>query len=241
MLPPLYAQDKDASGRQRLAFTLVETLISVAVVAVLLVLVFPAFGAMRKQAHAVKCLGNTRVYGTAILTCLADRGALPPGESNEEWSAVNYRTLLVPKYLPNVLRCPLATDADPNKQFFHYAGNRSLNRYYPKILDVPAPLSRVVLAVELYYWDGFHAQGHLKRTIFGTDDGSDDPSIKPQYHGTRDRRGLHFFFADGHVKLVTAVDNNWSKEPLKGNATNGGYFYLSEQFMSMKNGNLIIQ
>lgn len=235
------SQPPCVSGPNRFAFTLVEIVISIVVVAIMFSLVFPALSIAKERADAMKCLRNTRAYGGAIMTYLADHGVLPAGASDAEWSSVNYRSLLVPSYLPQILRCPIGKDSMPNSMNFHYAGNRSLNRYYPKVFDVPAPLSRVVVAVEFYYWDAFHSQGQLKRTIFGTVDGSESPTSKAQYHGSKERRGLHFFFADGHIELVKAVNNDWYQEPLKGTSNNGGYFYLSEQFMMMKNGNLNVR
>lgn len=56
------------------AFTLIETLFVIAVVAILIALVFPVVNSLRKRADNVRCLSNLRTCGGAMRTFLADNG-----------------------------------------------------------------------------------------------------------------------------------------------------------------------
>lgn len=87
-------------------------------------------------------------------------------------------------------------DRDSTTTDFHCAGNRSINRYYPTLVDFAAAHSRVVLAIEHYYRDGFTSQGQLKRSIFGAVNGTDSSTSPAQYYGTPERCAHHFPFAD---------------------------------------------
>lgn len=64
----------------RKAMTLIEVLITAAIVAVLAALIFPALRGMSERASGATCAANLRQFGAALLLYRADHdGYLPPG------------------------------------------------------------------------------------------------------------------------------------------------------------------
>ena len=69
---------KTAATSQRLAFTLMELLVVVMIVAVLIVLAFPVISGVRDQARSSQCISNLRQIGQAMLLYSQDKaGKLP--------------------------------------------------------------------------------------------------------------------------------------------------------------------
>jgi prepilin-type N-terminal cleavage/methylation domain-containing protein/prepilin-type processing-associated H-X9-DG protein len=66
-------------GRKRDAFTLVELLVSIAVIAVLMALLLPALRGARESARRVQCAANLRALSTAIQGYCEDNRGLFPG------------------------------------------------------------------------------------------------------------------------------------------------------------------
>ena len=237
------------------AYTLTEVIAALAIILIISALVVPVATRARDASQAAACLGKLRSYGNAIMCYVADNGgSLPSWNGTDGSSAPQFGKWTAP-YLgyqpgaPSELRCPLFRDK--TKGGFFYSGNAALCIYYPRLKSIPAPSSRIVLAAENCGRDSFYVPGHLNRTIWGNADGSADPSNEgtarpPQCHTNNGKvnqaqRGLNMFFLDGHAALVAPTENDWSKTPTYGNATNGGIFFHSSQFSKMKTGALNVQ
>lgn len=65
------------------AFSLVEILVSVAILSILMTLLVPSWQAYQKMALSTHCASNLRQLGTAFFTYAAENnGQLPPGYAN---------------------------------------------------------------------------------------------------------------------------------------------------------------
>jgi len=243
---------KASNACRRQGWTLVELLVASVLVLLVLSLLLPVFSKVSEAAKASSCAGNMRAYGTAVLAFVADNNGTLPDRRTEVANKPDLRFgSWVQPYIGRPMsefRCPNATAAERRLSGgFGYTGNGGLTEWFPSLKDIPAPLGRVVLAGEMYSWvDGFWVSGHFNRTVWGNGNGGASPddegsARRPQYHGSYKDRGLHLFFLDGHVERVSAPGNDWGKGPTLGNATNGGYFFTTSQFSSLKRRTMVVR
>ena len=116
--------------RSRSAFTLVELLVVVGVIAVLLALLTPAFARARKQARTVQCLSNLRQIGTAFSAYVSENKGRPP--ASQLGHSMGYGPLVLESML-----APQAPEADsgamfcPEAEDFGSPWNRGAVNFHP--------------------------------------------------------------------------------------------------------------
>jgi prepilin-type N-terminal cleavage/methylation domain-containing protein/prepilin-type processing-associated H-X9-DG protein len=136
----------------RSAFTLVELLVVIGIIAVLISILLPALGRAREQANTTRCLANLKQIGLAFVIYLNDsKGILPPIEYVQDSSNPNatqaYWTDLLSErnYLKvgkdetrNVFVCPSGAQEFPDSATMFNPGSGS--RYSdPGFFAVPGP------------------------------------------------------------------------------------------------------
>jgi len=149
------------SKRQRAAFTLVELLVVIGIIAVLIGILLPALSRARQSAQTVACQSNLRTIGQGlVLYCNMNHGSLPFGDlvdpnygytlnsDTANWivrvaSALrpggkgeNFMTSVSSK---GIFRCPTAiVDRDAGDQVInHYSGHPRLMPRFDKDATQP--------------------------------------------------------------------------------------------------------
>jgi prepilin-type processing-associated H-X9-DG protein len=222
-------------------FTLTELVLAICVLAILVILLFPALSMVRSASRQAVCIGNVRTMLQATLSYTHDNNGRFPTVDEDGGGSLS--VLLHPTYLQRkVIFCPIRPRGFVKTgvgEPYSYAFNIGLARTFSHFALVPAPNNRVVLISELSNDTSFYTVGHLNNTMNrGRDLGTEDMTYDAQYHGSKERRGLNMGFLDGHAELVRPENNDFSHKSSSGygDETNGGYFYAESQFKNMKEG-----
>jgi prepilin-type N-terminal cleavage/methylation domain-containing protein/prepilin-type processing-associated H-X9-DG protein len=206
-------------GKDRDGFTLLELLISVAVLAVLAGLLFPAIQGARQRASSVQCMNSMRQMYVALFAYRTDVGYFPPGRLNVPGDSLSLKMAdhLVPKYIGKLPYCPLMrlTPAGvkelrgkTEKEHFEETGSYSMNAFltYTRLEGLPGPLyggfpypgdSKMLFIADIYYSGLTWAADQMGFTL----NGADWPTVRvaPRDHGNKK---LHFMFLDGHATAI---------------------------------------
>ena len=178
------------------AFTLVELLVVIGVIALLIALLMPALGKARESARRVNCMSNLRQLATAWLAyAQANKGQLVPAENwKDGWAdAGNTDEAVISGLLypwvpdPRVYRCP----NDPiEKNQRSYSINTFCNG---DVRDAP----RTMVFVEEFDPRGYNLGSFL---IFNSGD------VWIDYPVSWHNGGACVSFADGHVEYFRWAD-----------------------------------
>jgi prepilin-type N-terminal cleavage/methylation domain-containing protein/prepilin-type processing-associated H-X9-DG protein len=135
------------------AFTLIELLITVAIMFILAAIAVPAFAAVLERAKATKDASNLRQIGMAIQTYLNDNDQILP--VTDIWPGTNAMPVLYPKYVQTrkVFQSPFdkraSSEANDETPPISYSINT--NMYVklgtnPNMLKVASPASTFLMA-----------------------------------------------------------------------------------------------
>lgn len=190
------------------AFTLIELLIVIAIIAILASMLLPALGRAREQAKKISCSGNLKQIGSGILMYASDeKGMLPPhGEvfpGNNVWQeyvAQNYLGVLKSSIgawsnTANPFICP----SDKSPESLHGLLNSYGMNYWITSSKQNRKFSGLTTPTETFLASGCPK----KYLIVGPlNTGS---TLKIECRHPQDKAGA-FVYCDGHVDFKKASD-----------------------------------
>ncbi len=213
------------SGNSR-AFTLVELLVSIAIVGVLTALLIPASGKVMEGANRIKCASNLKQIGVAMFSYAAEKDGILPGAvtwDRELAPYLGYTGVVTPINLADqvpVLKCPednlerttgklrsykpnSISNTDANMGVLGWAS--SAKKESRKVQELPHP-SVTILITETFSAD--NVQFDKNNSILGAPAWLTKMSKVPAfpdgsfYHG----KGQNYLFCDGHVELLIPLE-----------------------------------
>lgn len=218
------------------AFTLIELLIVIAIIALLAAILFPVFSRARDNARRAACLSNMKQLGTAVMMYTQDYDEMMPGNDSldegagltngfMDSSAVRNWAKSIDPYLKNlqVFRCPSAlpytATGSSGSAYAEVSGSNGGNTSYAgnyivadrKLAAIPTPASTVFLHEFNIYQRAAQMRPYPSGNNF------------TQFHNTK-MENLHFdggnrLFCDGHAKWSKKSNMTFAEY---GAADNGG-------------------
>ena len=174
----------------KLAFTLVELLVVLAISGVLAALLMPALGKAKEAGRSTACIGNLRQVGIALQVYVESNNNRLPVMRDRAMGTNQPPTDLLPgteKVLAselgntNLLRCPSDRAEIFLKTGSSYSWNSLLNGQRDDNLNV----------------FGLHFDPHAIPVFFD----------KESFHSARGpKKGVNYLYADGHIKNLLAIE-----------------------------------
>ncbi|BCM93846.1 hypothetical protein IAD21_05737 [Abditibacteriota bacterium] len=223
------------SHSKRHAFTLIELLTVIAIIALLAAILFPVFSQAREKARGVSCVSNLRQMGMALVQYTQDYDGHMPNNDNSGGGGRWESTFdMMKSYYKSdqILMCPSATETDKFYLFSDTTRPRcsySINNTYwndstDKTFEKPGMLESAFTdpSNTVFMGDskaessgnawGFQVTGYQYMATTPITQGSSAQGSFSYRH----RGGANFVFFDGHVKWLAvgatnkraAADNN---------------------------------
>jgi prepilin-type N-terminal cleavage/methylation domain-containing protein len=229
---------RTAGDRTPEAFTLVELLVVMAIIAILAALLLPVFSAAKAKGRQTACLSNLRQLGFALQTYASDNDGglvanLPANPGSNSWVLGNMqisdqstnpaglRQGLLFAYAgqPAVYRCPAdpaQTGGEPQVRSYSmngWMGSRCMETY-----PVPAGYRTFLRESELATAGPAKIWAVMDEHELSIDDGwflvtMDDSEPFASFPATRHQRGYAWNFADGHAEKNQLRDANTPLSP----------------------------
>lgn len=183
-------------NKKHQAFTLVEMMVSLAIIAILLALLLPALGAAREASRKSACQNNLRQLGVAFQNHLQTEPLIPVMWSYEYLPHLELENLaresedVLATKKPRIFRCPSDRHADLFDK--RMASSYGLNFYI-----AGEPLNRII-------------DGLANTVAFGElgperdDDWTSSPGFQGVFTEGPHGDGRMVVFCDGHVGFVAA-------------------------------------
>jgi prepilin-type processing-associated H-X9-DG protein/prepilin-type N-terminal cleavage/methylation domain-containing protein len=212
------------------AFTLVELLVVIGIIAVLIAILLPALAGAREQSRAVACLSNLRQLATAAHAyCNNHNGSYPPATAYESrpplsiglawdfttiYDAMTNKTTIEPGLLWRggailaVQQCPgyegrSNTLADP---YTGYNYNTSyIGHGYGESIEAPIKASQVRRPSEVALFGDGQYFGGANKFMRAPFPNPGDAAFRDRASGTqgfRHRKGANVAFCDGHAATL---------------------------------------
>ncbi len=207
------------------AFTLIELLITIAIIAILAAMLLPALNMAREKARSISCTGNLKnSIGTAFGMYANDNDAWFPVGSKKcptgswcymlsSYLGINWSSgSTYPTSGPAVFYCPGAGFSKLVSKKPLYNLSYGYNRYFydlsqgfcKKTTSIRKP-SSCLLAADLEYVDGVYTDGNNMSSvvIYSIGQPNSFAEYKISSFAYRHSGGLNILFTDGHVDWRT--------------------------------------
>jgi prepilin-type N-terminal cleavage/methylation domain-containing protein len=172
------------------AFTLMELLLVIALIATLAGLLLPALGRAREAGRATACLSNLRQAGIALQLYTQDH--------NNRLPFMRDQSLTVTNELPG-----------PDQVLSNYLGN-------VRVLRCPSDFQRLFETTgSSYSWNNLlNGQNADRLTVLGMNFNPHQIPLmfdKDKFHAARgEKKAQNFLYADGHIKNLLTIDGSIS-------------------------------